>query len=88
MLNLIFPDGTIITASSFEELERQLRASQWRSFKTRREFRTEMRHRAELWSGRKPKPVIYQTPKAFIYSLIHAELCMLDESLPGADTPS
>lgn len=77
-VNLIWPDGSIITAKSFAELEEALRATQWHSFKNRRQFRREMRSRAQLWSGRANKPVIYQTPKAFIYSLVHAGLCMIE----------
>lgn len=77
-INLIWPDGSIITAKNFAELEEALRASQWHSFKNRRHFRREMRQRAHLWSGRVNKPVIYQTPKAFIYSLVNAGLCMIE----------
>lgn len=88
MLNLIWPDGTIVTGRTFAELEDALRASQWHTYKTRREFRQELRKRAAIWSGRKPKPVIYQTPKAFIYHLINSGMCMLeitDESTEGTE---
>lgn len=77
-LNLIWPDGSIVSGASFAELEEALRATQWHTFKTRRQFRREMRRRADLMTGRTSKPVLYQTPKAFIYSLINAELCMLE----------
>jgi hypothetical protein len=85
VLNLIWPDGTIVSGETFEELEEALRASQWHAYKTRREFRREFRRRAVLWSGRQGKPVLYQTPKAFIYHLVHAGMCMLetDGRLPG-----
>jgi hypothetical protein len=80
VLNLIFPDGTIVTGASFKELEDALRASQWQEYDSRREFRTEMRHRAELWTGRPArKPVLYQTPKGFIYHLVNSGMCMLEE---------
>ena len=85
MLNLIFPDGSIVTGRTFADLEDALRASQWHDFKTRREFRQEMRRRAELWSGRKAKPVLYQTHKGFIYHLVNSGMCMLEEA---ADTPT
>jgi hypothetical protein len=85
--NLIFPDGTIVTGKSFSELEDALRASQWHTYKSRREFRQEMRHRAALWSGRTPKPVGYQTSKAFIYSLINSGMCLIEEVPIGALTP-
>ena len=78
MLILIFPDGTIVTGRTFQELEEALRASQWRPYKSRRAFRREMRRRAAAWSGRAQKPVLYQTPKAFIYTLVNAEMCMLE----------
>lgn len=78
MLNLIFPDGTIVTGRTFQDLEDALRASQWKPYKSRRAFRQDMRRRAANWSGRSQKPVLYQTPKAFIYTLINADMCMLE----------
>lgn len=78
MLNLIWPDGTIVTATTYLELEDALRASQWQPFKSRREFRREMRRRAAVWTGRPPKPVLYQTSKAFIYQLVNSGMCMLE----------
>lgn len=79
-LNLMFPDGSLVTGATFAELEEALRASQWESFKSRREFRREMRRRSLLWSGRTfAKPVLYQTPKAFIYQLVNSGMCMLDD---------
>jgi hypothetical protein len=77
-INLIFPDGSIVSGASFAELEEALRATQWHTFKTRRDFRREMRRRASLWTGRPVKPVIYQTPKAFIYHLVNSGLCMIE----------
>lgn len=77
-INLIWPDGSIVSGATFAEVEEALRATQWHTYKSRRAFRREMRHRAELVSGRVPKPVLYQTPKAFIYSLVNAELCMIE----------
>lgn len=86
MLNLIWPDGTIVTGRTFAELEDALRASQWTAYKTRREFRQELRRRAAVWSGRRGKPVIYQTPKAFIYHLVNSGMCMLEVVNPN-DVP-
>jgi hypothetical protein len=84
LLNLIFPDGSIVTGSSFTELEASLRASQWRTFESRREFRREMRARAEVWSGERPrKPVVYQSSKSFILSLVHSGMCMLEVDEPA-----
>lgn len=87
-LNLIWPDGTIVTGRTFAELEEALRASQWTPYKTRREFRREMRRRAGVWTGRRPKPVVYQTPKAFIYQLVNSGMCMLEiTDTNTTDTP-
>jgi hypothetical protein len=77
-INLIWPDGSIVSGATFAEVEEALRATQWHTFKTRREFRREMRARIALMTGRTNKPVLYQTPKGFIYSLVNAELCMLE----------
>lgn len=78
-LNLIFPDGSIVSGNSFADLEESLRASQWHAFKSRRAFRQEMRRRAALWSGRRPKPIQFQSSKAFIYHLVHSGMCMLED---------
>lgn len=80
MLNLIFPDGTLVTGRTFAELESALRATQWHAYPTGRAFRREMRRRVELWTGRRQKPVLYQTPKAFIYQLVHSGMCMLEDT--------
>lgn len=76
---LIWTDGTIVSGSSFRELEDTLRATQWSTYKTRREFRREMRRRAALWSGRSIKPVGFQSSQDFILSLVHAGMCTLVE---------
>jgi hypothetical protein len=80
MLNLIFPDGTLVSGRTYLELEDALRASQWTPYKSRREFRQEMRRRAEIWSGRKSKPVFRQTHKAFINHLTNSGMCMLENT--------
>lgn len=77
-LNLIFPDGSIVSGASFAELEEALRATQWHTFKSRREFRREMRERAAIWTGRPSKPIVYQTAKGFIYHLVNSGVCMLE----------
>jgi hypothetical protein len=77
-INLIWPDGSIVSGDTFAEVEEALRATQWNTYKSRREFRREMRRRAMLLTGRANKPVLYQTPKAFIYTLVNAELCMIE----------
>ena len=80
-ISLIWPDGSIVSGSTYAELEDALRASQWDTYPNRRAFRREMRKRAEVWSGRRvSKPIYWQTPKAFIWTLVNSGMCMLDES--------
>lgn len=77
-VNLIWPDGSITRGESYREAEDALRATQWREFRTRREFRADMRHRALVWSGvRLPRR---RTSRGFIRSLADAGLCMIEES--------
>lgn len=85
-INLVFPDGSIVSGATFAEVEDALRASQWHTYSTRRAFRREMRKRAAHWTGRVQKPVLYQTPKAFIYQLVNSELCMLEITDDTTDT--
>jgi hypothetical protein len=80
MINLIFPDGSIVSGATYREVEDALRASQWHTFGSRRSFRREMRRRAVLWSGRVSKPLPYQTSKQFIYSLAHSGMLMIEEA--------
>jgi hypothetical protein len=86
VLNLIFPDGSIVTGRTYQELEEALRATQWRPYKSRRAFRRDMRRRAENWSGRPAKPILYQTPKAFIHTLVNSGMCMLEEGILNSTT--
>jgi hypothetical protein len=84
-ISLIWPDGSIVTGSSYAEVEEALRASQWNTYRTRREFRREMRRRAVLWTGRAvAKPISWQTSKGFIMTLVDSGMCMLDESVVPA----
>jgi hypothetical protein len=86
-ISLIWPDGSIVTGSSYAEVEEALRASQWNTYRTRREFRREMRRRAVLWTGRDvSKPIAWQTSKGFIMTLVDSGMCMLDESVVPAVT--
>lgn len=81
MISLIWPDGSIVSGSSFAEVEDALRASQWQTYDSRREFRREMRKRAALWSGRGvSKPVSWQTSRGFVMTLVNSGMCMLDET--------
>jgi hypothetical protein len=55
LITLLWPDGQITTGHSWLEVEDAVRAAQWQTFKTRREFRQEMRNRARAWSGHYPR---------------------------------
>jgi hypothetical protein len=79
-LNLIWPDGSIVTGATFRELEDALRASQWHTFETRREFRHELRRRAAIYSGKPMEKVRRQSSKQFIFSLVHSGVCMLEDA--------
>lgn len=87
-LNLIWPDGSIVTGATYRELEDALRASQWHDFGTRREFRAELRHRAAIYTGKPFPPIQFQTSKQFIHSLVHSGICMLEDArLPANHKP-
>jgi hypothetical protein len=88
MINLIFPDGSIVSGASFREVEDALRATQWHAFASRRSFRQEMRRRARLWSGRISKPLAYQTSKQFIYSLAHSGMLMVEDTATATEDPT
>lgn len=79
-INLIWPDGSIVTGANYRELEDALRASQWHTFETRREFRHEMRRRAALYTGKPIEAVGRQSSKQFIFSLVHSGVCMLEDA--------
>lgn len=86
-ISLIWPDGSIVTGASYAEVEDALRATQWHTYRSRREFRREMRRRAALWAGQRvSKPIAWQTSKGFIMTLVNAGMCMLDESATTVQT--
>ena len=49
-ISTIWPDGTLIEARNWHELEEQVRVRQWHKFSVG-QFRNEMRRRAEVWAG-------------------------------------
>jgi hypothetical protein len=57
MITILWPDGKITTGRAWEDIEDAIRAAQWHTFKTKREFRREMRRRAEVWSGERPRRI-------------------------------
>lgn len=78
MITLLWPDGKITTGATWEDVEDAVRAAQWHTFKTRREFRREMRRRAEVWSGEKPRRGA-RTSEAFMRSIGELGLFMVME---------
>jgi hypothetical protein len=76
-IELLWPDGTVTTGATWTEVEDAVRAAQWRPFKSRREFRREMRRRALVWSGEKPKAA-RGTPRQFLQSLADAGMFMIN----------
>jgi hypothetical protein len=67
-ITLLWPDGAITTGTSWSEVEDAVRAEQPSPYKTRREFRAEMRKRAALWSGSYPVAAI-GTSRRFLLGL-------------------
>ena len=53
MLELIWHDGKLTTGQTWTDLERSVRAMQWSPYKSKREFRKDLRRRAYVWSGRR-----------------------------------
>lgn len=81
MIELIFPDGEVVTGTTFRETENALRASQWNSYPSRRAFRREMRRRAILWSGKRTVmffPV--RTSKLFLRSLAKVGMFRIEKT--------
>jgi hypothetical protein len=76
-IELLWPDGGITTGSSWARVEAAMRAAQPRTYKSRREFRAAMRHRARVWSGRRQKPYPPWNSEAFVKSLAASEMFLL-----------
>lgn len=74
-LTLIWPDGSVTTAENWGDLERAIRAHEWRLYSTRMAFRRALVRRVRVWSGKK---VGRRGPsKRFIQALADAEMFML-----------
>jgi hypothetical protein len=69
-IELVWPDGSLVSGASWEELEAELWANPWNSaHETREAFRREMCHRAGVWTGMPPADVEGASPEAFIRAL-------------------
>ena len=71
-ITVMWDDGEMTTGDTWREVEDNIRASQWHTFASREDFRTEMRYRCYSWSGEFPNAA--NSSKEFINSL--AELGM------------
>lgn len=76
MITLVFPDGSIITGKTWREVEMEMRATQWLTYKSRRTFRQDMRTRAFRWSGI-PVKAGRMGAERFIRSLADAQMFLL-----------
>ncbi len=75
-IELIWPDGSVTTGSSWPEVEAMIRAEQWRTYPTRRAFRRALRKRAKVWSGRRPG--LRVGSERFLRSLADAEMFRIE----------
>lgn len=78
MISVLFTDGTLVIGKTYRAAEDALRASQWSTYSTRREFRREMRARARVWSGRTLKARNTLTSKSFLNALASVGMCRID----------
>jgi hypothetical protein len=76
-IELIWPDGSITTGDTFAEVEAAVRASQWHTYERRRDFRRELRRRAEVYTGQRVPPRPPFTAKAFLESLAAVDFFVL-----------
>ena len=76
-ITVIWGNGDITTGDTWREVEDNIRASQWDTYGSREEFRTEMRHRAYMWSGK--FPYFAETSKGFVKSLAELGLFLVVE---------
>jgi hypothetical protein len=78
-ITLLWPDGKITSGRTWTEVEAAMRAEQPYAYRSRRAFRDEMRHRAEVWSGERLPKRYPQTARGFIHSLADLGLYMIVE---------
>ena len=70
-------DGSRTTASSWPEAEKSVRAAQWSKYRSRAEFRVDMRHRCKIWAGIRPD-IVTATSRNFLRALEASGLCRID----------
>lgn len=75
MISIRWHDGKMMSGKSWAEVEEAVRASQWETFETRADFRDEMRHRAEVWTGAPFNAG--GTPEEFLRALAAAGMCII-----------
>ena len=75
MIQIIWPNGELTTGKTFAEVERAIRATQWQTYATRRDFREELAARAKVWSG--IIVPIRKSSEDFIRSLHKANMFMM-----------
>jgi hypothetical protein len=75
-ISSLWPDGTLIMAVSWHDLEEQVRARQWHKYSVG-QFRREMRRRALLWSN---THVSVKSAEALFRGLESAGMVRLDVS--------
>jgi hypothetical protein len=54
MITLLWPDGSLTTRSTWDEVEDEIASDAWNEASTREAFREDMRKRAGIWTGTRP----------------------------------
>lgn len=73
-IDSLWPDGSLISAKSWHDLEEEIRGRQWRKY-SRNEFRRELRRRCEIMTGH---VVSVRTPEAMFRGLEGAGMVRLE----------
>jgi hypothetical protein len=75
-IEILWHNGHRTTGSTWREVEAAIRSAQWQPYSTRREFREDMRRRAQVWSGRCPRNA-RGSSKRFLTALADSGMFML-----------
>lgn len=73
-IDSLWPDGSLISATSWHELEEEIRARQWRKY-SRNEFRRELRRRTEIMTG---TVISVRTPERMFRGMEEAGMVRLE----------